>query len=616
MLKRFFILIFSFALFSIFPALFIVHAADFRSDYQVTYNLSPSQNGLNTHVNFQIKITNLRSDIYVNKFSISFPKNFLIHNLSATDDNGPITPTITFEDSSTNINMEFSKPNTGRNSVNNFNLNFDQDNLFQINGSIWEVILPTIENKGDSNYRIIVNLPPGSDREISIAKPVPDSVTNLPSGRQIIWNNPPTKTIYAVFGDNQIYQTELTYHISNPKLIPVLTEIAIPPDTLYQKIYLKSLSEIPDSVYRDEDGNFMARYYLNPRESKIIDLQLFIKTFSKPRPEVVAYTSSEIANEQKYLLSAQKYWQISDTNLSRISGFKTVEDIYNFVIGDLKYNYSRLNQNDNIRLGADGALNHPDQAVCVEFTDLFVAAAREKGIMAREIEGYGYTQDPQLRPLSLSSDILHSWPEYYNPKTKLWVSVDPTWQNTSGIDYFSSFDLNHIVFAIHGKHSDYPLPAGMYKFEKSHDVLVKPTTIMPPEKQKLSLSDPQFPQTIADNQSYQTKLVIKNDGNMYAWNIPVEIDSANVKLNKSRITIPILAPYEQKEIPLEYSAAVKNKQQNGQIMITVNGNSLLNTSITIIPYYYDLSLKIASMILVLAILIIAFRIFRNRRKVV
>ncbi len=593
-----------------------VHAADFRSDYYVTYDLSQNQNDLRAHVNFQIKITNLRSDIYVSKFSISFPKNFLIHNLSATDDTGPIIPTVTTEDSDTKIDLEFRKPNTGRDSVNNFYLNFDQDNLFQVNGNIWEVILPTIENKDDGNYRVIVNLPAGSNRKISIAKPVPDSVTELPAGRQIIWNNPLTKTIYAVFGDDQIYQTELTYHISNPKLIPVMTEIALPPDTLYQKIYLQSISETPESVYRDEDGNFMARYYLNPRESKTIDLQLFIKTLPKARPEVAAYIRREIANEKKYLLSPQPYWQISDNNLSRISSLKSARDIYNFVTGDLKYNYSRFNQIDNIRLGADGALNHPDQAVCVEFTDLFIAAAREKGIMSREIEGYGFTQDPQLRPLSLSSDILHSWPEYYNPKSKLWIPVDPTWQNTSGIDYFSSFDLNHIVFAIHGKRPDYPLPAGMYKFENSHDILVKPTTIMPPEKQKLTLADPHFPATIADNQSYQTKLIIKNDGNTYAWNIPIAINAANIKLNKYLITIPVLAPYEQTEIPLQYKAVDKNKQENGQIMITVNGNSLLSAPVTIIPYYYDLSLKIASVILVLAVVIIVFRFVRNSRKMV
>ena len=87
----------------------------------------------------------------------------------------------------------------------------------------------------------------------------------------------------------------------------------------------------------------------------------------------------------------------------------------------------------------------------MEFTDLFIAIAREKGIYSREIQGYGFSLDQKLQPLSLSSDILHAWPEYYDTKTESWIAVDPTWENTSGINYFSSFDLNHIVFVIHGK---------------------------------------------------------------------------------------------------------------------------------------------------------------------
>ena len=72
----------------------------------------------------------------------------------------------------------------------------------------------------------------------------------------------------------------------------------------------------------------------------------------------------------------------------------------------------------------------------MEFTDLFIAIAREKGIYSREIQGYGFLWIQKLQPLSLSSDILHAWPEYFDLKTENWVAVDPTWENTSGIDYF------------------------------------------------------------------------------------------------------------------------------------------------------------------------------------
>ena len=59
-------------LFNTFPLLsFIIFiygsitilAADFKTDYQVEYNLSQSQNNLNSQVDFKIKIINLKSEV-------------------------------------------------------------------------------------------------------------------------------------------------------------------------------------------------------------------------------------------------------------------------------------------------------------------------------------------------------------------------------------------------------------------------------------------------------------------------------------------------------------------------------------------------------------------------
>jgi hypothetical protein len=110
----------------------------------------------------------------------------------------------------------------------------------------------------------------------------------------------------------------------------------------------------------------------------------------------------------------------------------------------------------------------------MEFTDLFIALARASGIPGRELDGFAYTANPALRPLSLTRDVLHSWPEYWD-EIRGWVMVDPTWENTTGgVDYFNKFDLNHFVFAIKGSSSEQPAPAGAYKYigQDSRDVKV------------------------------------------------------------------------------------------------------------------------------------------------
>jgi len=110
---------------------------------------------------------------------------------------------------------------------------------------------------------------------------------------------------------------------------------------------------------------------------------------------------------------------------------------------------------------------------CMEFTDTFIALARSMGIPAREINGYAYSKDPEKNPINISineGDRLHAWPEFYDPNFG-WVQIDPTWGNTSGIDYFSKLDLNHIVLVTKGIDSKYPIAAGFNKIDSNKKYL-------------------------------------------------------------------------------------------------------------------------------------------------
>lgn len=585
-----------------------ISAQDFRADYNVEYFLSEKSDNLETTVNFNVQIANLKSDLYVNKFSIAFPKTFLIKNLVASDDRGGINPEIEFTDDRTKISLEFSNPNVGRGSVNNFYLKFLQDNLFKINGNIWEVILPTIENKESGSYNVIVNLPNETDKKISIAKPIPSRV----SGKKIYWDNPNTKTIYAVFGDTQYYQLELTYNLQNPKLTPVYTDVAFPPETVYQKLYIEGIKPLPQLTYLDEDGNFMARYFLNPKEKKTVVFNGFVKIFSQPRWDIKSFLKNQFENQKKYLLTEQNYWQLDQqTNqLEKINKLKTVSDVYYFVTNNLKYDYQRVSK-DTKRLGAKEILSSPNQAVCTDFSDLFIALSREKGIYSREVEGYGFSNDSQLRPLSLISDVLHSWPEYYNDQYKLWQPVDPTWENTSGIDYFSSFDLNHIVFVIHGKKSDYPLAAGMYKIEDSRDITIKAVNNIPSEKSRITLDQFNLPGKINDRQTYKVKMVVKNEGNVFLYNIPIKIDTDSLTFSNSRIVVTSLLPLESKELVLEYRASQKNKRNKAKLAINVLGEDVYNGTVNIYPYYFEIGLKLVFFGLIATIIFLLYNCHKH-----
>ncbi|MBI3619856.1 transglutaminase domain-containing protein [Candidatus Roizmanbacteria bacterium] len=582
---------------------------EFQSDYQVQYVPAVTPRGLETHVNFLLTLTNLRSDVFVKKFSLTFPEEFGIRNLKAADDSGQTTADLKNDSGKTRINLEFQSPQTGKGSKNNFFIEFDQDRLFQENGSVWEVILPTIDDPNKVTYKIIVNLPPGSNKKIAIAKPPPTYV----AGKQIVWDTPATRTVYAVFGTQVSYDTELTYHLKNTRLVPVYTDVAFPPDTEYQKVYVTSLYPKPSLVFQDEDGNYLGRYILSPQETKTILFKGVIELSSRPREEVGPVIQSRFADQRKYLLSENKYWHLSD--IEPYKSLKAPRDIYSYLVTRFQYNYAKVGSR-NSRLGATEALLRPDQAVCVEFSDSFVALAREKGIYAREIEGYGFSRDSALRPLSLAADILHSWPEYYSLEENRWIAIDPTWENTSGIDYFSSLDLNHIALAIHGKQADYPAPAGTYKIDASKDVLIQPTVSSPVDLKKLDFAVSALPKSINDSFSYKVGVSVVNNGNTFAWNVPVEISATDLQTTKQNTTIASLAPFEKKDFTFEFRALRKNKKTSARLKVTGNNREIVNAAIAVVPFYYELGLKIAVGLFVGTTILFSFFLLRRLRRAV
>jgi len=571
--------------------------------YQVKYNAEyfPDLKG-NAQVKLNIKITNLRSDVYVKEFALSFPSSFMIENIDAYDDNGKIPAAMETMERNFKIKLSFSSPNVGKNSENNLHLNFLQKNLFKVKNTIWEVFLPALPSNENSVFNTVVHLPSGLDKRLSIAKPKPTLIRN----NTIYWNEVKTKMIYAVFGESQTYQVNLLYNLQNEKIYPVYYLIAFPPETLYQKVIVESIEPPPEETSIDEDGNYLGRYTLKSKEKRQIIFKGFIQVLTKPQPEMAEFIKKNFARQSQYLLSPQPYWSLNKEILenNQIKPLKTAEDIYNFTVDKLNYNYKRVNKNLQ-RIGANEILGQPDNAVCMEFTDLFIALAREKGIFTREINGYGFSDDPNLRPLSLLSDMLHAWPEYFDQKTQIWQPIDPTWEDTSGIDYFTALDLNHITFVIHGKNSSFPLSAGMYKINDSKDIDVEIASITPKEKIDLKWED-DIKNEIFDREKYRAKITLTNNSNVFIKNYQLEIKSAFLKISPEKIRIDLLAPYQIFQQEIEYSSVIKNINKKDAIIINFNERPLRQKEIKIISFYWNMFYKSLGAFLGFSVLLIVY----------
>jgi hypothetical protein len=577
-------------------------ADDFTTNYKVDYYLDENNGHPLTKVKMQVDILNHTAGSYISKFSLSFPKVFKIDNATALN-NVPITPVVQTEGETTTIQVTLPPPTTPDKSKSTIYFDFYQENLFQINGNVWEVILPTILLQKQSSYEISLHLPDNTNKHLSISKPTPTTI----EGNVITWTNPDVKTIYTTFGSQQYYALNLVYHLQNKGIGRVYTDVAFPPDSLYQKMYLGSIDPPPATVFEDEDGNYIGRYYLNPKESKTITYKGTAELDSLPRAEVKTYQSNVLDSQKKYLLNKNKYW---DVNVK--TDLHTASDIFSYVTSALQYDLADINK-DKKRLGADQALREPTKAVCTEFTDVFVALARQKGIYSREVEGYGYSSDLELRPVSVNSDILHAWPEYYDQITQQWTPVDPTWQSTSGINYFSSLDLNHIIFAIHGKDPEYPFPAGTYKIGDSKDVSIQPVANKPTESTNVVLSSNSIPKKVFGNKVYTSTLTFENKGNIYVWELPVKITS-NIGLQKN-ITIGVLAPMEKKQVKVAFKTPNVLKLQQGELEMKAQGSSLYSSTYQLMPYYYDIALKVGIIITSLATIFLLIKVFKKDKKV-
>src|SRR3989338_5486148 len=363
--------------------------ADENFDISTNATYKVSENGL-AHVTQRVQIRNKTEFIYTPSYAITTGMGDLI-NLRTYNNLGELPNKVTeTKDGGKNIEINFSDKTVGLGRINEFTISFDTNLIARRKGSIWEVNVPGLSDPSSFVQYNITLETPASFGPPTIAKP------------------------YRYLSDQGPYSF-------------TKNEIALPPETSYQDIRIEKIVPEPEDTYQDEDGNWLAVYSLAPREKKTINAQVFAHVFAMPIFDLA---------EPRGSISSAKYWEVNDPEIKKIAQkLETPGKIYDYVVSTLSYNYDKV-ESKNVRLGASGALKNPDFAVCLEFTDLFVALARAAGIPARSVEGYAYTQDSKLRPLSLVRDVLHSWPEYYDQERKAWIMVDPTWTDTTGgMDY-------------------------------------------------------------------------------------------------------------------------------------------------------------------------------------
>lgn len=600
-MKRLFFAFF-FVLFFALPN--FAYAANFTTDYNISYSVFENAR---TRVNFDVSLTNTTAEYYASSYSILVGFKD-IENLKASDPDGAITPKITKDSNGENIELVFNKRVIGLGNKLNFNLSFDTHEVAHSNGSIWEVNIPGLSNQSDfSSFSVTVSYPSFLGRPAFIKPDVSNAISKS-KGNSLSFSKGDLGSggISIAFGQYQIYSFNLAYHLENKNLFPVTTEIALPPVTNYQDISLESLTPKPVNVYLDSDGNWMAKYNLSPSQNLEIKATGYSKVYLAPKKE------KDSEDMLSSYLSAERYWETQNSKIKSLSSnLKTPRRIYDYIVNNLTYDFSRVSQGKE-RAGALNVLENPGSAVCLEFTDLFVALARANGIPAREVDGFAFTKNPKERPLSLVKDVLHAWPEYYDKDLGTWVMIDPTWGNTTnGIDYFNTFDFDHFAFVIKGKNSSYPVPAGGYKREQ--DISAKDVEIdiadnfdSSPNLQVTSF----FPKESPPWSKVSGHVRVSNLGTGISGISELSINTGFLITKRKKVMVEKIPPLGFVDIPVVFEASPFLTKKSDIITIQF-GKNAYQTTVLISPFAG--STFILGGLFFVSLLTLSILAFRSRR---
>lgn len=613
MLCKLILILLSFFFVSTFPGT-IFAANEFKTDYDVNYDVGVD--GV-TQVTEKIKLTNLTETYFASTFVLTIGSTAL-SDITAIDQGGVMETKVDVIGNRTNVNLKFNEQITGINKEQTFTLKYKSSDFAEKLGKVWEVNLPRIHEGSDvNNFNLNLSVPLSFGEPISI---VPKPKSESDGAGKLIFKFTKEQLansgVSVTFGSNQVFDFNLKYYLNNNSFLPVVSSISLPMDTNFQDVSILSINPEPLNVTIDTDGNYLAWYQVPKRSGLEILVNGSAKLYINPKKEFLKLSKSEITA----LTKSDKFWEKDSPSIKAViseifkdSEPKTTKEkvslIYQYVVTTLSY--SPTKPSDQQRLGALTVLSNTDKAQSQEFTDLFITLVRAAGIPARELDGFAYSKNKNLRPLSLTPNVTAAWPEYFEENTG-WVMVDPTWENTSGgVDYLNKLDLNHLVLNIRGNSSQQPAPVTVadITISSSGDF----NQVFEP-KVEINVSDKLWaglPGTITVKILNNGSAFISSDNLNIASNLINILDSKNISVS----SIP---PFGFAEFDIYFRTPLLSQDATDNIVIDYMGQ-IYQKQVTIRPlflvqFFPYIFLLATALIFGIYFLILGVHIHKKRKK--
>lgn len=490
---------------------------EFRTNMATIYEFDDGGNATISHT---IDLINNLSHIYPTTYNLSVSSGE-IKDIKVSVMGDSVSPQVDSQSSTTTIHIPVRNPKIGKDQKTTLNISYSTSSFAEKIGNTLSLTLPKTAkgNEAESFTRKVVV--PNTYPELTYSSIKAEVASSSGEFRYYKFSGSGDQNLTLHFGDSASYDLKLSYLLKNATSIASISELALPPDTAYQRVVINRISPEPKEIVLDSDGNWLARYDLAPLSKLEVTADLSILV--SPNPLYFDPSSSSPMGEDQY-------WEQSSGIKRLATNLKNPENLYNYLVETLTYDFSQISRQK--RLGASVALSNPESAICTEFTDLFVATSRAMGIPSRAIIGYAVTNNNTLKPQGGNVDILHAYPEYKDPSSKVWRSVDPTWGHTTGgSEYYDLLDFGHITFVRLGSSSSYPLPAGSYRESRAG--------------KQIEVQINAEPLTLP---SFTYKVVPDGDNNYLINTGRVAIINEKIVINNSETSVTYLPPYGKLQI--------------------------------------------------------------------
>ena len=569
--SRFFLILLFISAF--FTPLFQVNSADctnvskiFSSGYDITVSFD---NHGDARVKQKVSLKNLVGGCFASEYKLNINSTGVV-SISGKDALGNLITKVTKNGKSTTITAQLNDEVIGKNKTVVFELNYTLKGLAKRQGLLWNLTLPQVSTgeKIDS-YNLEITVPSSFGTIFSVS-PQPKNIKKTRKITLLTYNksNAINKNILASFGEHQEISFTLRHQLENKGFLSKYFTLYFPADTHKQQILYKNISPNPEKLTLDKYGNYLALYKVSGKQTIEVKLEGVAKIVGKGKTLHPPIVNS--GTELSKLTESGQFIQTQDRLIQeKATELKSIQSIYDFVVGYLEYDLNSYRSGRAARKGAASSLRNKTLATNLDFVDLFLALTKAAGIPSREVFGFVLTDDSGFRPTFVGNPLdsldLHVWAQVFDTEKNIWLDVDPTWGKTLSGDYIEEVFPDRFILLTSNSGEE----LGTLK-----NLTISSSNIKVAAATKKSRFNPRVGLLLETDQAFagfpvELTIRIKNNSGVSLSSARLDIAAKNINLVSSdRIEIPAIFPFETKEY--------KVKLRSGDIFGSTLGNVSVN----------------------------------------